>query len=278
MKQWTLLLLAALCLVSCERVLYVQDRPISFTNTVLLAHAGGGWHDEPNSMEGCRYGLSTLGGIECDIQRSRDNDLWLSHSELIMPCDSSAALTFASTRSSTILAIDSCYGVQKDFARLDSVFSLMATHYPDKFISLDVKPWLPDDLSGLNLFVEMNELARAIIFLTSSYHLENKVMVESEVADFLLYLRNNSDIETYLTSYGDFELGVSKALKYGFSGISFKYKFKEEITAEQIALMHQKGLKIHIWTVNDTETIQVALLLGVDYIQTDNVESAQEFE
>lgn len=268
-----LALLTALCLIACDRAVYSPDKPIEFKNTLLLAHAGGGWFDQGNTIEACRYGLAALDGIECDIQRSSDNDLWLSHSGFITPCDSSRALPFPTVTSSTILQIDSCLGALTNFTRLDSVFSYMQANYPDKPISLDVKAWTPTELSGLNIITEMNELGQKIITLATRYHLENNVMVESESGDFLYYIRTHSPtIQTYLTTFGDFELGVSKALYGKFTGISFKYKFKETLTKEKIDLIHLKGLKIHLWTVNTEIDMEEALLLGVDYIQTDNVE------
>lgn len=87
-----------------------------------------------------------------------------------------------------------------------------------------------------------------------------------------LFKTHTNCIETYLTSFGDFELGISRALDAGFSGISFKYKFKEPILKEQIDLLHRKGLKIHLWTVNDTNDIKEAISLNPDFIQTDSLD------
>jgi glycerophosphoryl diester phosphodiesterase len=115
----------------------------------------------------------------------------------------------------------------------------------------------------------MNKMAQAIIDLTRQYHLENHVMVESETGDFLYYIRKNSNfIETYLTTLGDFELGVSRALDAKFSGVSFQFRTKETLIKEQVDLLHRKGLKIQLWLVNEVDEKQEALALGVDFIQT----------
>lgn len=50
----------------------------------------------------------------------------------------------------------------------------------------------------------------------------------------------------------------NKALHTGFSGNSFKYTYKDEITREQIDLLHRKGLKIQLWTINDSTDLQKA--------------------
>jgi len=53
--------------------------------------------------------------------------------------------------------------------------------------------------------------------------------------------------------------------------ISFKYKFKEELNAEHIKLLHRKGLKIQLWTVDSVNNIEEAISINPDFIQTDNL-------
>lgn len=166
--------------------------------------------------------------------------------------------------------INTCLGSANSYPRLANVFDYISRNHPDSFVSLDVKVWTPCGIGDLNVTRNMNIMAQKIIDLIQAYHLENQIMVESEVGDFLYYVKSNSDfIETYLTTLGDYELGVSRALESGFSGISFKYKFTAPITKEQIDLLHRKGLKIHLWPVNGTEDIEEAKALGADFIQTD---------
>lgn len=269
MKHCSILLLLV-ALYSCERVKYFPNNPIVVDKTRFLAHRGGGNFDEGNTIEACKYGLSKLDGVECDLQKSLDNDIWLCHSSLLPSCGSFNSTCFASVTSNTINLIDSCLGNGKDFTQLETVFQYMENNYPDKYISLDVKAWNPCDISGMNIIKEMNELGQEIIRLTNKYHLENRVLVESETGDFLYYIKTHSSgIETYLTTLGDFELGVSRALDAGFSGISFEYYYRS-VSKELIDLIHRKGLKIQLWTVNDH--INEALLLNPDFIQTDSLD------
>ncbi len=80
----------------------------------------------------------------------------------------------------------------------------------------------------------------------------------------------NSNIETYLTTLGDYELGISRALGAGFSGVSFKFKFSEVIDQEMVDLLHRKGLKIQVWTVESRSDLEEAVEMGVDFVQTDS--------
>lgn len=268
-RSLTILLVAVS--ISCERTEYYPDKPLLNTKTYILAHQGGGSFDSGNTMEACMYGLKMVDGIEVDIQKSSDNDIWLSHSSDIIPCGSFKETCFASLTSNTIIQIDTCLGNEINYTKLEAVFKYMSVNYPDKHISLDVKAWSPCGVTGINLIRQMNAMAQSIIDLTAKYHLENQVLVESEVGDFLYYIKKHGGgIETYLATLGDFELGISRALEAGFSGISFHYKFDEPINKELVDLMHRKGLKIQLWTVNDAADIEEAKSLNPDFIQTDN--------
>jgi glycerophosphoryl diester phosphodiesterase len=259
--------------LSCDRVEYYPDKPVVFDKTFLLAHKGGGDYDAGNTLEGCILGFNLCDGIECDIQTSSENTLWLSHSPYLQSCGSFEEECFVLLSDQTIIETDSCLGRDINYTKLETIFKYMSNNYPGRFISLDVKAWTPCGISGINLIRTMNLIGQAIIDLTLKYQLENRVMVESENGDFLYYIKMNADyIETYLTSFGDFELGVSRALDAGFSGISFAYGVKEEITKEQIDLIHRKGLKIQLWTVNDSSEIKAAIAMNPDFIQTDNLQ------
>jgi glycerophosphoryl diester phosphodiesterase len=263
-------LLFAVSIVACERVEYFPDRPIIFTKTVMIAHQGGGFFDAGNTFEACVYGLERMEGIEVDIQKSLDNDLWLSHSSKLMPCGELGAVCFSSVFSQTIITIDSCLGNQINYTRLEKIFDFTSKNYPDKFISLDVKVPPSCNLININTVNEMNEIADVIIDLSRQYNLEDRVMVESEMGDFLYRIKKKSKkIETYLVTLGDFELGISRALHAGFSGISYEYTLGDPISPELIELMHRKGLKIQLWTIKNAEELEAAKALKPDFIQTD---------
>ena len=75
-----------------------------------------------------------------------------------------------------------------------------------------------------------------------------------------------------MSPWGDFERGMLIALKKKLHGISFKYKFKESITADHVHLLHKKGIKIQLWVVNNLSDIEEAISMNPDFIQTDNID------
>jgi glycerophosphoryl diester phosphodiesterase len=272
MKPLLLFIFIGFCTFSsCERVEYFPDNPIENPQTRMLAHKGGGNFDTGNTMPACMHGLKFTDGIEVDLQITSDNTLWLSHSAEVTGCGNVEQTCFALVSSVDVAYVDTCLGQDKDYVRLEEVLSYMHDEYPEKFISLDVKAWSPCGARGLDILHEMNQLAQAILDLAMKYDMENRILVESEVGDFLYYIKSrNPAIETYLAVLGDLELGVSRALGSGFDGISFHYKFEEPLTKEMVDFIHRKGLKIQLWTVNDPSDLEEARSIGADFIQTDN--------
>lgn len=275
-------ILIVICLLillqnSCERIEYFPDNPIDFSGTVILAHHGAGDLDEPNTIQSAICGLNNLQGIECDIQMGLEGSLWLDHSSIIPGCGSIKKTVYAELSDTQIGQLNECLGDEFNAYKLDSVFRYISENGKGKLISLDVKAWEPVNFKNVNIISQMNRLAQSIINLTNKYNLNGQVMVESETGDFLYYIKTHGKgIETYLSTNGDFELGISRALHSKFTGVSFKYMFDEDITAEGINMIHRKGLKIHLWTVNDSAQIKDAILLRPDYIQTDNIDFAKK--
>lgn len=274
-KRLTLFLSIFLLCISCEKVNYYSDKPLPETKTLILAHRGGGNSGyQENTLQAVSYGFSVLDGVEVDVQLSKDRTIWLSHNAMLPTCNQVHAYCFASTYDQQIVNLDSCFRDAYDFSRLEDVFKLMSSSYSEKHISIDVKAWTPCDVSGLHVTGIMNVIADEISRLTIKYKLQNRVMVESETGTFLNYLKKHSSgIDCYLTTLGDFERGILIALEQGYAGISFKYKFDEEITPDHIQLLHKKGLKIQLWNINSKEDFLEAISLNPDFIQTDDMDN-----
>lgn len=267
------LILFFIFLMGCDKIHYYPDRPFYDVQTKLLAHKAGCTYSYIDNFKNTAdSSLNKMAGIEVDIQLSKERTLWILHEPYVLNCDESEGPCFVDTYDSYIVDIDSCMGSTRGFTRLESLFQLMTEKYPEKYISIDVKAWVPCKLDGLDITGMMNVMADQIIALTNKYNMAGKVMVECETTTFLKYIKKQSSgIETYLTTLGDFERGMLIALYDGYSGISFKYKFDEEITIDHINLIRKKGLKIQLWTVNSEADIKEAFTLNPDFIQTDNM-------
>lgn len=273
MKINFLTLVIILNLSACNKIYYYPDKDLGKVKTVVLAHtAGGNYPFKKYSMNEIKYTLSIMEGIEVDVQLSANSTVWLGHDSDLPSCGSNKEKCFRVTTDAEIVQLDSCLGQGTDFTRLEDVFKYMSENYPYKYISIDVKAMNPCNLSDLNVLNDMNIIADGIIKLKYKYKLIY-VMVESQTATFLKYIKDNGfGIECYLTTWGDFERGMLITLKKKLHGISFKYKFKELITADHVYLLHKKGIKIQLWVVNTPSDIEEAISLNPDFIQTDNIE------
>jgi glycerophosphoryl diester phosphodiesterase len=259
---------------SCEKIKYYPDTEMHEVETLILAHRGGAASSgfPEYSIHAAEYALDMVDGIEVDLQISKNRTIWLCHDALLPSCGNKTYGCIPETSDNQIVELDSCDGTLSAYTRLEEIFDLMHSQYPGKRISLDVKAWYPCSLSGSDVPSIMNVIGDEIIRLTRKYNLQHFVMVESETATFLNYVkRHSSGIDCYLTSLGDFERAMQLSLESGFTGISFKYKFKEEINSENIKLIRRKGLKVQLWTVNSEEDIREALSVNPDFIQTDNL-------
>jgi len=274
--KYLYIVLSIAIISNCEKIKYYPDDPIENVQTRILAHRGGGNSGiQENTLASSQFGLSQLDGIEVDIQLSNDRTIWLSHNAELPSCTGINLECFVNSTDNEIIELDSCLGKDYDFSSLDTIFYTIARSYPEKFISLDVKAWWPCDLGHLDVTGLLNVIAEEILKLVDKYNLHNQVLVECETATFLDFIKKrNKNIGTYLTTLGDFERGMMLALESGYTGISFKYKYDEKITEDHIQLLHKKGLRIQLWTVDDENDILEAISLNPDFVQTDNIDFA----
>jgi len=278
MRKYILVFILFLHFVQCEKVNYYPDKEFEVVETKFLAHRGSGFTNIPeNTLEAAIYGFERLDGIEVDIYLSKDRTLWLSHDLEVGSCGGKEYDCFPETYDSEIEELDDCLGDSLNFTKLEEIFKYVSENCPDKFIALDVKDWFPCKWTSLDILGIHKVIADKLIILANKYNVEKNLLVESQIATFLTRIKKNEPkISTYLTTFGDFERGMLVTLEGGFTGMSFKYGFDEEINVNHIDLIRKKGLKIMIWVINSEANIKETMLLNPDFIQTDNIEYVVE--
>lgn len=266
-------IICCISLTYCDKIFYYPDRPFYDVKTKFIVHkAGCKYTYLENLIPNADSALNNSYGIELDVQISKNKTLWILHEPYIFNCNFGEGACFSETSDNKLISISQCMGESKGYTPLESIFKLMSEKYPRKYISIDVKAWKPCSIDGANVSKLLNDIADEIIVLTNKYEMAGKVMVECETTTFLKHIKKySSGIETYLTTLGDFERGMLISLYDGYTGMSFAYKYDEEITNDHINLLHKKGLKIQLWTINDSVDLQEAYSLNPDFIQTDNV-------
>ncbi len=270
MRPLTTAIIIFLLLNGCRKDATVYpDKTTPYKGTMVLAHKAGGGHTNPykeNTLEAAIYAFAHLDGIETDIQKSRDGTLWLYHNEVIQNTEGKDKRIPGLT-DEEIKDIIKKNGLQLN--TLEEVLKWKQDHHNLEFISLDIKSWLPTRYSNTQGY--LIELADEICRLSRKYDCGETLLAECENAVCLQRIKEGDpSISCYLCAYGDYDKGAYRALKAGFTGLSFKYS-DGNITKEQIDELHSKGLRIQLWTINDKLSIEQAMKLSPDFIQTDNV-------
>jgi glycerophosphoryl diester phosphodiesterase len=271
MKQLTTIIITILIISSggCEKINYAVDNPFAGLPTRVLMHRGCGFNEEfiPNTLPAAEYGLRVLDGVEMDIQISADGTLWLDHDNEVHDCAGNVVGCFQTLTDSEIMSYTECDGVIKYYT-VESVFELMASDYHDSYISLDVKGQYCEIVNTKEL---MNQMAGAVLALIDKYNMHNKVLVESSSLEFLTELDNQSSVGQCVISLGDVDEGIANAQATKAKGISLEYGV-EEVNADVVNLIHNKGYGLILWVVNEPADIKAAWDSKPDFIETDKAD------
>ncbi|NVO19861.1 MAG: glycerophosphodiester phosphodiesterase [Bacteroidetes bacterium] len=254
----------------CKKLVYYPDKTIPVETTRILAHRGGGNAQfRDNTLAGIKSALRWKDGIEVDVQLSKNGTVWLSHSSEVVACDQTFRC-FAETPDDDIKSITSCNGQDISYTQLEDVFRFIRDSFPDKQVSLDIKPWGVCGINSVDVEGTMRYEGENILNLAKQYNLEGNIKFETETASVLGYIQSKTTkAEIYLTAFGDFELAMVRCLKEKYTGISYKNNDGEMLTKEKIDLLHRKGLRIMVWNLASSDEIPELTQMGVDYIQQD---------
>ncbi|MCU0362592.1 MAG: glycerophosphodiester phosphodiesterase [Bacteroidales bacterium] len=261
-----ILIIAFISTGGCEKISYLPDNPIAGIPTKILMHRGCGFNEDfiPNTLLAAEYGLSVLDGVELDIQISKDGTLWLDHDNEVHDCDGNVVGCFQTLTDAQIESYSVCDGVER-YNTVESVFQLMAAEYPASYISLDVKGQYCEIANTREM---MNLMADAVLSLVEEYNLEKRVLVESSSPEFLEVMSDQSIVGQCFITFGDLDKGLDNAAATKCRGVSLEYGI-EELNADVVDLVHQKGYGLVVWIVNEPEDIKKVWDSGPDFIETD---------
>lgn len=93
----------------------------------------------------------------------------------------------------------------------------------------------------------------------------SKCILQSFVFDNLVRLHKSYPSLPLMFTYGTAQTEYERCFEYGFSIDADKCV----ITEEMVDAFHSRGLETGVWTCNTKESLDRALALGVDYIESD---------
>jgi glycerophosphoryl diester phosphodiesterase len=232
---------------------------------IAFAHRGGSYEDEnglPAFLAAKRLGFRYM---ETDVRTSRDGVAFVFHDEHLARmtgCDRNFAdLTAAELKRLTLPTGD----------KVPTLRETLET-FPELRFNLDLK----DDASV--------ESTVALIKETRAHH-QVCVSSFSECRVAAVRDRLGPDVCTGLGIFGIFRVGLASTISFNrcnlrrgaavlqipvaWSGIPI-------LTSKLIQRAHEVGLVLHVWTLNDRDTIESALDKGVDGIMTDRPQLLKE--
>ncbi|HYV90749.1 MAG TPA: glycerophosphodiester phosphodiesterase family protein [Chitinophagales bacterium] len=178
-------MIVAVLFGGCGKVYYYPDDPVQFERSIILSHHGekDTVHGE-NTYEACVKALADYDGLEVDVQISKDQTLWLSHSSEVTYCDGSATC-FVETSDEDIESITTCNGADMTYTKLEDVLSYMDENNIRKPLSIDIKGWAPCNGGTLDIEGIMRLEAEEAISLAEKYHLVEYLLFENELPSVL---------------------------------------------------------------------------------------------
>ncbi len=140
--------------------------------------------------------------------------------------------------------------------------------YPDVPLNIEIKNTFPDTANYEQVLAD----------LLAEFGREDDVIIVSfldhAIEQFKLYAPNvhtaTATVETALfkgTAMGP--LPGLPNLRYVALQVPIAYEGIEVVTEEFVADAHANGLAVHVWTINDRETMEWLIDIGVDGIMTD---------
>lgn len=255
---------------ACRKIVYFPDNVLEGENGKMIAHRGGrNAQFRENTLDGIKAALRHMDGIEVDVQISKSQSIWLSHSADLMGCGKKLGC-FPESTDAEIRAVSTCLGSDISYTNLEDVFAFMRDSFPDALICIDLKSWVPCSGNSLGIEGMMRKEAEIIVALAEQYGLADNTILETETASILLHVRAlNTEICLYQSVFGDFERGMLLCLNYGFDGLSYKTNVGEALDKDKMNLLHRKGLRLMAWNLKDRKEADDLKAIGVDYLQID---------
>lgn len=228
----------------------------------ISAHRGGSEEAPENTLESFSYAIG-LGSsyIETDVQLSADGIPYIFHDD-----DLSRLLNmevkFNSLHSDQIekLKLFESYQIPK--------LETALTQFPNALFQIDLKT---DEvaLPAMKVIENLNAFERICIASFSSNRLQK---VRKKFPDTCLSMGPKEILKLLLASFGLYNKTI-----YGdcLQVPIYHYGIKL-VTRRFVKYVQSIGLKIHVWTINDENTMRKLIDLGVDGIITDRPKLLKE--
>lgn len=228
----------------------------------ISAHRGGSLEAPENTIESFKYAIEVGSAyIETDVQLSADGIPFIFHDD-----DLNRLL-------GKDLIFNNLHSEEINQLRLFEVYQIptlkeVLKKFPDTFFQIDVKT---DEvaLPAMEIINELDAFNRICIASFSSKRLK---LVKENYPKTCLSMGPNEILKLLLASFGLYK----KRVQGDCLQIPIYHYGIKLVTKRFIKFVQSLGLKIHVWTINDENTMQKLIDLGVDGIITDRPKLLKE--
>ena len=245
----------------------------------LLAHRGNSLEYPENTLISFRNAVKEIGVdvIETDTHLSKDNEFIISH-DLDISRVSNNIGKISNFTYERLLEFDAGYNFTKDGGKTFpfrgkgvKFFTVREAleKFPNQKFNIDLKD---KNQSQVKLWVDILKEYQAIDrVLTASQHTKNLTEVRRLIPNNATSFSAGEVFRFYIKNkFG----GLKRLRKTKFGGDALQVPIKLAgltiVTEKSIRNVHSLGYKIHVWTINEKETMKKLFSLGVDGIFTDN--------
>jgi len=228
---------------------------LKIPGVAISAHRGGSIEAPENTLESFDYAIKLgCSYIETDVQLSADGIPYIFHDDDLKRLFGKNVV-FNSLHSSEIKKL-------KLFDSYDiPTLELALIKFPNTLFQIDVKT---DQVTepAMQVIEKTGSLDRVCIASFSSERLEK---VHAMYPDVCISMGPKEILKLLLSSYGLYKKIIpGNCLQIPI----YQYGIKL-VTKRFVEYLQSVGLKVHVWTINDADSMQKLISLGVDGIITD---------
>jgi len=257
------------------------------TDVQFLGHKGSGSSSiNPsiieNTLPAVQKGLTTLTGVELDLQMSLDGTIWLFHDLDLSgsSCNTTVHKTIILSYDTDIAKINICTTKAVDRIYRLSEFITFWNQASPFYVSLHIKLDFPKDSINKAVIggeaIYLSKFADNLAKIIPSVKDPGKIMLEVYDATFCKRIHQLiPGIKVCLIKEVTFPKQIDDAIALGYDGVSCTFD-EPTLTGSEVTRAQSNGLIVQLWTPDTKQELATAFGFHPNTIQTDNLNALND--
>lgn len=235
-------------------------------NTLVLAHRGASKIAPENTAAAFQKALQMgADGVEFDVHLTKDKKLVVIHDERVdRTTDGSGYIKDLTLRELKKLDAGSYFSQRFSGERILTLEEALESVRSSKLINIEIK----------NIIIKYKHIEKEVISIIKKMKLESKVICSSFNHYSIAMIKQLSpEIKTGLLYVSRLYKPWIYAKRMGVEAIHPQYY---SLSSDIIIHCHKDNIKVHVWTVDDKNTLKQMIYKGVDAVITSYPDIALE--